>query len=123
MESSSKSTSKESTNREANVLLEFRMVEPMSAEVLDANSDDVMEAVLAHAAEVALGPAIALNTQACAIKLRFDVLAKSDAEIHKQVAKVIAVIIRETDLELHVSRSSVEAHQDAEDQTGNFAAA
>ena len=121
--SSSQKTSKERM-REANVLLELRMVEPMSAEVLDANSDDVMEAVTEHASDIALGPATALNTGTCSIKLRFDVLAKNDAEIHKQVGKVIATIIRETDLELQVSRSSVEAHGDTEDaKTGEFAAA
>lgn len=107
--------------REANVLIEFRMVEPMSEEVLDANSDDVIEAVEAHAAEIALGPVVALNLHSCSIKLRFDVLAKNDAEIHKQIGKVIAIILRKTDLELEVSRSSVEASQDA--ATGEFAAA
>lgn len=110
------------TKREANVLIEFQMVEPMSEEVLDANSDDVMEAVEAHAADIALGPVIALNMNSCSIKLRFDVLAANDAEIHKRIAKVIGIILRETDLELEVSRSSVEAHQ--EDSTaGEFAAA
>ena len=110
--------------REANVLLELQMVEPMSAEVLDANSDDVMDAVLGHAAEIALGPAVALNVRTCSIKLRFDVLAKNDAEIHKKIGKVIALIQRETDLKLALSRSSVEAHQDAEEtQADEFAAA
>jgi len=117
---SSKKSSTE-TKREANVLLEFRMVDPMSEEVLAANSEDVIEAALNHAADIALGPALAVNSHECAIKLRFDVLAKTDAEIHKQVAKVIAIIVRETDLELHVSRSSVEALQDA--TTGEFATA
>jgi len=114
-------TRTETAKREANVLLEFCMVDPMSAEVLSANSEDVIEAVLNHASEIALGPALAVNSHECSIKLRFDVLAKTDAEIHKQVAKVIAIIVRETDLELHVSRSSVEAMRDA--ATGEFAAA
>jgi hypothetical protein len=89
------------------------MVEPMSAEVLDAHSDDVMDAVLGHASEIALGPAIALNPRSSTIKLRFDVLAKDDAEIHKKIGKVIAMIVRKTDLSLEVARSSVEAHDDA----------
>jgi hypothetical protein len=105
---------KKAVDREANVLIEFRMTEPMSEEVLDANSDDVLKAVEKHADGLALGPAIALNMHTCSIKLRFDVLAKSDADIHKQVAKVIAIILRETDLELQVSRSSIEAHQEEE---------
>ncbi len=112
---------KKPAKREANVVIEFRMVEPMSEEVLDANSDDVFEAVEAHAADIALGPVIAINLHSCSIKLRFDVLAASDAEIHKQIGKVIAIILRETDLELEVSRSSVETHQDA--GTGELAAA
>jgi prephenate dehydratase len=90
------------------------MTAPMSEEVLDANSDDVLDAVERNAADIALGPAIALNTHTCSIKLRFDVLAKGDAEIYKQVAKVIAVIFRDTDLELQVSRSSIEAPQEEE---------
>jgi hypothetical protein len=114
---------KSSTNREANVLIEFRMVEPMSEEVLDANSDDVLEAVEAHAADIALGPVIALNTHSCAIKLRFDVLAANDAEIHEKIGKIIAIILSETDLALQVSRSSVETHNDADTHTGEFAAA
>jgi hypothetical protein len=105
---------KKVVEREANVLIEFRMTESMSEEVLDANSDDVLGAVEAHAGDIALGPAIALNLHSCSIKLRFDVLAKSDAEIYKQVAKIIAIILRETDLELQVSRSSIEAQQEEE---------
>ena len=111
---------KASAKREANVLIEFEMAEPMSEEVLDANSDDVIDAVEAHAADIALGPVIALNLHSCSIKLRFDVVAANDADIHKQIGKVIAIIFRETDLQLEVSRSSVESHQDAE--TGELAA-
>lgn len=110
-------------NREANVLLEFQMLEAMSAEVLDANSEDVMDAVTGHAAEIALGPAVALSASNCSIKLRFDILAKNDAEIHKKIGHVISIILRETDLELEVARSSVEAHDDADAPTGEFAAA
>ena len=123
MGSSDKST-QDPNNREANVLIEFRMVEPMSAEVLDANSDDVLDAVVNHAADIALGPAVALNPATCSIKLRFDVLAKNDAEIHGRVGKVIATIEEKTDLEIVVSRSSVEAHCEPEGpQAGEFAAA
>lgn len=112
MGKSNKKAVKKAIEREANVLIEFRMVAPMSEEVLDANSDDVLEAVESHAGDIALGPAIALNMHLCSIKLRFDVLGSNDADIHKQVAKVIAIILRETDLELQVSRSSVEAHDE-----------
>lgn len=118
----SRKSSPEST-REANVLLEFRMVDPMSAEVLDANSEDVINAVLNHAADLALGPALAVNPHSCSIKLRFDVLAKDDAEIYGQVSKIVGIILRETDLELVVSRSSVESQDEADAHTGEFAAA
>ncbi len=110
--------------REANVLLELHMADPMSEDVLDANSDDVMKALLDGASDIALGPAVALNMHTCTIKLRFDVLGNTDAEIHKRIAKVLTVIERETDLLL--TRSSVEAHADGqgdEAATGEFAAA
>ena len=117
-------TSKDSTSREANVLIEFQMLDPMSEEVLDANSEDVIEAVEAHAADIALGPVISLNLHSCSIKLRFDVLAANDAEIHKRIGKVISIILRETDLELQVSQSSVKAHQEADETPrGKLAAA
>lgn len=115
--------SKSAAHREANVLIELQMVEPMSEELLDANSEDVIEAIENHAADIALGPVIPLNPHTCSIKLRFDVVAANDAEIHKQIGKVIATIFRETDLELEVSRSSVEAHDDADAPSGEFAAA
>jgi hypothetical protein len=119
----SKKSNSEASSREANVLLEFRMVDPMSAEVLDANSEDVIDAVINHAADLALGPALAVNPHTCSIKLRFDVLAEDDAGIYERVSKVVGIIVRETDLELVVSRSSVEAHDDADAHTGEFAAA
>jgi hypothetical protein len=108
----------ETSSREANVLLEFQMVDPMSAEVLDANAEDVIEAVTEHAADTALGPAIAVNAHECAIKLRFDVLAENDAAIYQQIAKVIQVVLRETDLRL--SKSSVEAQEDADAHSGDL---
>jgi hypothetical protein len=85
------------------------MVDPMSAEVLDANAEDVIEAVAEHAADTALGPAIAVNEHDRAIKLRFDVLAEDDAAILQQVSTVIQVILQQTDLRL--SRSSIEAQE------------
>jgi hypothetical protein len=111
------------SNREANVLLEFRMVDPMSDEVLDANSQDVIDAAVNHAADLALGPALSVNPHTCSIKLRFDVLANDDAEIYERVSKVVAIILRETDLELVLSRSSVEAQGDPDTPTGKLAAA
>lgn len=111
----------ETSSREANVLLEFRMVDPMSAEVLDANAEDVIEAVIEHAPDVALGPAIAVNPHDRAIKLRFDVLAENDAAILQQVSKVIQVILEQTDLRL--SRSSIEAQEDADAHDSELAPA
>jgi hypothetical protein len=116
------STSPENQDREANVLFEMQMADPMSEEVLDANSDDVMEALLDHAADLALGPVVALNMHTCSIKLRFQVIARTDAEIHKRLAKIIAIIERETELEM--VRSSVESREDVADSpTGEMATA
>lgn len=108
---------------EANVLIEFQMVDPMSEEVLDANSDDILEAIENGAADVALGSAIAINPHSSVIKLRFDVVAESDPGIHEKIAKVISVILRDTDLQLQVSRSEVESQDCDESQTGEFATA
>lgn len=93
-------------SREANVLLELRTREAMSEEALDMSSDELLEAVGDGAAGIALGPAVALNLQASAIKLRFDVLGGTDLEIHERVAGVLAIIERDTGLVL--ARSSVE---------------
>jgi hypothetical protein len=110
-------------SREANVLIELRMSDAMSEDVLDANSDDVLEAVQKYAADIALGPTLSLNLHECAIKLRFDVVARTDAEVYKQLAKVVAVIERHTDLCFESSRSMVEAHGDeAEPTPAEFAA-
>jgi len=98
------------------------MADPMSEEVLDANSDDVMDALEDHASDLALGPVVALNMTACSIKLRFNVLGTTDAQIHKRIAQIIAIIERETDLEMF--RSRVESREDAADSpTGEMAAA
>jgi hypothetical protein len=47
--------SKPVQTREANVLIELLARAPISLEVLDINSDDVLEAVQAHAQDIALG--------------------------------------------------------------------
>jgi len=83
------------------------MAGPVSEEALDAKSDVVLEVVANSASDIALGPAIALSPQARAIALRFDVLGANDAEIHKRIAKVVALLERETNLSL--TRSSIEA--------------
>lgn len=107
------SSSSENQDREANVLFEMQMADPMSEEVLDANSDDVMDALLNHAADLALGPVVALNMHTCSIKLRFQVIARTDAEIHKRLAKIIEVIERKAELEM--IRSRVESREDVAD--------
>jgi acyl-CoA synthetase (NDP forming) len=110
-------------DEETNVLLEFRMQDPMSAEVLDRNSDDVLEAVEKHAADIALGPAIAINPNECAIKLRFDCVGRSKAQIYRQIAKVLSVLEKETDLHFLAVHSDVEDRAEpVETATGEFAA-
>lgn len=103
--------------------MELRIQDPISIEVLDANSDDVLDAVEAHASDVALGPALALNPEERAIKLRFDVVAENDAAVYRQISRVVAVIEKHTDLSFVSSRSNVESHSDElEASTGEFAA-
>lgn len=93
--------------REANVLLELRMAEPITEEVLDSCSDDVLATLEERASGVALGPAVALNPNTSTIKLRFDVLGADNAEIHRQVSEVLTIIERDT--HLIFARSSVAA--------------
>jgi hypothetical protein len=76
-------------------LFEMQMADPMSEEVLDANSDDVMDALFESRRLSGTCPVVAVNMHTCSIKLRFQVIARTDAEIHKRLAKIIAVIERE----------------------------
>lgn len=100
---------------EANVLLELLMHEAMSEEVLDANSDDVLDAVQQHAAHIALGPTISLNLRDCSIRLRFDLIAASESEAYRQVAAVLEAIETHTDLRVERSRSAVEVGETSEE--------
>lgn len=84
----------------------------MSEEALDDKSDVVLEVVANSASDIALSPAIALSPQSGAIDLRFDVLGTNDAEIHRRIAKVAALLERETDLLL--TRTSVGVVQDVD---------
>lgn len=93
--------------REANVLLELRMAEPITEEVLDSYSDEVLATLEESAGDVALGPAVALNPHTSTVKLRFDVLGADNAEIHRQVSEVLTLIERDT--RLVFTRSSVAA--------------
>ena len=94
--------------REANVLLELIAPAPMSIGLLDANSDDVLEAVQAHARDIALGPTISLRTADAAILLRFDLLIGSEAEAYHRVGSVMEVIERHSGLRFARSRSEIE---------------
>jgi hypothetical protein len=94
-------------SREANVLLELPM-NGAREEILDINSDVVLEAVQKHAADTALGPTIALDLADSSIRLRFDVLVKDDADVYRQIAKVLDVIEKQTGLHFESSRSSID---------------
>lgn len=100
------------SEREANVLLELRTENAMSEEVLDANSDALLEAVQRHAADIALGPTISLNLNDLAIRLRFDALAATEAEVHRVIADVLDVIEQHTDIVIVRSRSETEIDDD-----------
>jgi hypothetical protein len=97
-----------SESREVNVLLELLAKAPMSVEVLDANSDDVLEVVQQHARDIALGPTISLRTADAAILLRFDLRARSESEAYRQLAAVMELIEGHTDLTFERSRSAIE---------------
>lgn len=108
------SATNRSDSREANVLLELCMTDAMSEEVLDANSDDVLDAVQKHGAHIALGPAIALNLQDCSIRLRFDAVVATDADAYRLLAELIDIIEQHTDLQIVRTRSAIESGQLAE---------
>jgi hypothetical protein len=112
MANSIKNTSGPQSGREMNVLLELRTENAMSEEVLDANSDALLEAVQRHAADIALGPTISLNLDDLAIRLRFDVLAATEAEVHRAIADVLDIIEQHTDIVIVRSRSATEVDDD-----------
>jgi hypothetical protein len=95
-------------DREANVSLVLLMPAGTTEEVLDLTSDDVYEAVLDHATTIALGTALSLDLKEPSIHLRFDILEQTDAEVYKQVARVIKVIEAQTGLSFESIRSSFE---------------
>lgn len=97
-----------SSEREANVLLELRTENAMSEEVLDANSDALLEAVQSYGADIALGPTISLNLRDLAIRLRFDVIAPTEAQVHRAIADVLQIIEEHTDIVVIRSRSETE---------------
>ena len=113
MANNTKNTPNASVEREANVLLELRVEHAMSEEVLDANSDALLEAVQAHGSEIALGPTISLNLRDLAIRLRFDVIAPTEAQVHRAIADVLQIIEEHTDIVVIRSRSETEIDDDA----------
>lgn len=116
---------KQTINLTANVLLEFSIYEATSEEVLDAYCDEVLEAIEANVADIALGPAMTLNPHSSMIKLRFDVLGDSQEELYDQVASVMRTITENTGLELRADRSRMSAHPVDDDvaRGSEFAAA
>jgi hypothetical protein len=103
------------TRREANVVLAMVPHNPVSFEVLDANADDVLEAVQNHAADVALGPAVSLQMEVPTILLRFDVIAETYADVYHRVAEVMAAVTEHTDICFERSHSDVEVHEPVSD--------
>lgn len=100
-------------DREANVLLELRMPSPMSEEVLAANAERMLDALLADPSNSALGPALSVNPLDGVIKLCFDVQAASDDDVRRQVRRVVTAASHETGLDLRVHRIRIEAWSDA----------
>jgi hypothetical protein len=76
--------------------------------VLDANSDALLEAVQAYGADLALGPTISLNLRDLAIRLRFDVIAPTEADVHRAIADILQIIEEHTDIVVVRSRSEAE---------------
>jgi hypothetical protein len=99
--------------RETNVLLELRTQNAMSEEVLDANSDALLEAIQTHGGDLALGPTISLNLRELAIRLRFDVMASTEAEVHRAIADVLQIVEEHTDIVVVRSRSQTEIEDDS----------
>ncbi|HEV3284185.1 MAG TPA: hypothetical protein VG010_08265 [Solirubrobacteraceae bacterium] len=113
MSESTKNIPNVPSEREANVLLELRVENAMSEEVLDANSDALLEAVQSYGADIALGPTISLNLRELAIRLRFDVIAPTEAQVHRAIADVLQIIEEHTDIVVVRSRSETEIDDDA----------
>lgn len=91
------------------MVLTLRMSGPISDEVLDASSDEVLEAVERHVADLALGPVVAVNFHERAIELRFDVVAPSYVDLPDGIKAVLGVVIGETDIPIASMGFAVEA--------------
>jgi hypothetical protein len=77
----------------------------MSDETLEAHADELLEAVLTHAADVALGAGVAVNFATRSLELDFTVVADSLADAHDRVAEVQRRIAEQVDFKMRETRS------------------
>lgn len=95
--------------RDVNVLLEFSFGASIQLDELDQSSDEVLDAVVEFASEIALGPTVALHLPDAAIRLRFDLVAQNDAIAYRKISEIVEVIETHTSLEIVTSKSAVES--------------
>jgi hypothetical protein len=92
---------------EANVEFNLRLRGPLANTAIDAYSDDVLDALEKHAADLALGPAALVDFDEPSISLEFFVLADTPAEVHQKLAAIAAILEREVDLPLSSTHTTV----------------
>jgi hypothetical protein len=84
-----KGNSRRAALGEANVLLDLRLHKRAPEDVLAANAEQVLEAFIDSAPDVALGPALSIAPVEQAIELCFDVEAETPIDAQERSAALL----------------------------------
>jgi hypothetical protein len=90
---------------EFDVTLTLTATGEVSSETLEAHADELLECVLAHAADIAHGAGIAVNFETRSLELDFTVLVDSLSEVHSELAEIARRIEQYLNVSLVETRS------------------
>jgi hypothetical protein len=97
-----------STMRESEVVVQLMAANPeIPDESLEEHMFAVLEAVEQHAADIALGPVVAVDFDAHAIELAFCVCHRTQADAQQKIADVMAVVEQHTPVKFGSSNATV----------------
>lgn len=95
------------TRDEFDVTLTLTATNEITDEQLEAHADELLECVLTHASDVALGAGIAVNFATRSLELDFTLLVDTLSEVHSELAEVMRRV------EQHLNVSLVETRSEA----------